>query len=33
MAKRDLLKCELEISPKELVISRLLNPKPKFEMP
>lgn len=31
MSKKDLLRCEIPIIPKELAISKLLNPKPKFE--
>ncbi|CAD8147153.1 unnamed protein product [Paramecium octaurelia] len=31
MSKKDLLRCEIEINPSELAITKLLNPKPKFE--
>ncbi|CAD8096896.1 unnamed protein product [Paramecium sonneborni] len=31
MSKKDLLRCEIPINPCELAITRLLNPKPKFE--
>ncbi|CAD8054619.1 unnamed protein product [Paramecium primaurelia] len=31
MSKKDLLRCEIQINPSELAITKLLNPKPKFE--
>ena len=31
MSKKDLLRCEIPVNPSELAITKLLNPKPKFE--
>ena len=30
---KSLLRCELSVNQSELTINKLLNPKPKFEMP
>lgn len=32
MSKKDLLRCEIPVIPTEFAISKLLNPKPKFEL-
>jgi hypothetical protein len=32
MSKKDLLRCESSMDPRELAIQKLLNPKPRFHL-